>query len=45
MMAALGDRLGLDPKARAALALPEDKPRSKFDGLIAPTGSSHSLNA
>jgi phage terminase small subunit len=33
-MRSWGDRLGLDPKARAALQLPESKPRSKFDGLI-----------
>lgn len=29
-----GDRLGLDPKARAALKLPDEKPASKFAGLI-----------
>jgi len=40
-----GDRLGLDPKARAALKLPDEKPRSKFDGLIGQPGSSRSLNA
>lgn len=34
LLASLGDRLGLDPKARAALKLPEEKPRSKFDGLV-----------
>lgn len=35
IMASLGDRLGLDPKARAALKTPEpEKPRSKFDGLM-----------
>ena len=45
VMAALGDRLGLDPKSRAGLTLPEEKPRSKFDGLIAQAGSSRSLNA
>jgi hypothetical protein len=32
-LAALGDRLGLDPKSRAALKLPTQKARSKFDGL------------
>jgi len=44
-MRAWGDRLGLDPKARMALRLPEDKPASKFAGLIAQNGSSRSLNA
>lgn len=35
LMASLGDRLGLDPKARAAIKLPSgDKPKSKFDGLL-----------
>lgn len=39
-MMAAGDRLGLDPKARAALRLPAERPRSKFDGLIGrPTSS------
>jgi hypothetical protein len=34
-MAALGDRLGLDPKSRAALKLPDAKRRkSKFEGLM-----------
>lgn len=33
IMASLGDRLGLDPKSRAALHLPAEKPKSKFDGL------------
>ena len=43
---AAGDRLGLNPKARLGLTLPAEKrPRSKFDGLFAPTGSSHSLSA
>lgn len=45
LMASLGDRLGLNPKARADLKLPAAKPRSKFDGLIGQTGSSPSLNA
>lgn len=44
-MMAAGDRLGLDPKARAALKLPGEKPKSKFDGLVGQTGSSRSLNA
>lgn len=34
-----GDRLGLDPKARAALKAPaDDGPKSKFAGLIAMPG-------
>lgn len=45
MMASLGDRLGLDPKARQALRLPSEKPQSKFGGLIAQRGSSASLNS
>lgn len=44
-LASLGDRLGLDPRARAGLKLPAERPRSKFDGLVGQTGSSHSLNA
>lgn len=43
IMMAAGDRLGLDPKARAALRLPkDDQPKSKFAGLIGQTGSSPS---
>jgi len=35
IMAALGDRLGLDPKSRAALKMPSAKQRkSKFAGLL-----------
>ena len=35
MLASLGDRLGLDPKSRAALKLPNARQqRSKFEGLI-----------
>jgi phage terminase small subunit len=46
LMASLGDRLGLDPKARAALKLPDAKQqRSKFAGLIGQNGSSRSLSA
>lgn len=45
VVASLGDRLGLDPKSRAALKLPDEKPRSKFDGLIGQQGSSPSSNA
>lgn len=45
VMASLGDRLGLDPKSRAALKLPGAKQRkSKFAGLLGQTGSSISLN-
>lgn len=40
IMMAAGDRLGLDPKSRAALRLPKDNaPKSKFAGLIGQTGS------
>jgi hypothetical protein len=34
IMAALGDRLGLDPKSRAALKLPTSPQRSKFASLL-----------
>src|SRR5690606_5788167 len=34
IMMSMGDRLGMDPKARAALALHEEKKQSKFAGLI-----------
>lgn len=45
LMATLGDRLGLDPKSRAALKLPNAKQKkSKFAGLLGQTGSSPSLN-
>jgi phage terminase small subunit len=37
ILASLGDRLGLDPKSRAALKLPSARQqRSKFEGLIGP---------
>lgn len=39
-MQALGERLGLDPKARMSIHVPEDRPVSKFDGLIGRSGSS-----
>ena len=40
LMASLGDRLGLYPKARAALNLPDARQhKSKFDGLIGPVAS------
>jgi phage terminase small subunit len=46
LMASLGDRLGLDPKSRAALKLPGAKQRkSKFAGLIGQTGSSRLLSS
>ncbi len=46
ILASLGDRLGLDPKSRAALKLPSAKQRkSKFDGLIGQRGSSPSLSS
>ena len=39
ILASLGDRLGLDPKSRAALKLPAARQqRSKFEGLIGQTG-------
>jgi phage terminase small subunit len=39
ILASLGDRLGLDPKSRAALKLPTAKQkRSKFEGLIGQAG-------
>ena len=46
LMASLGDRLGLDPKSRAALKLPNARQqKSKFDGLIGQIGSSPSLSS
>jgi phage terminase small subunit len=45
ILASLGDRLGLDPKARQNLRLPAEAPKSKFGGLIARPGSSASLNS
>ena len=40
ILAALGDRLGLDPKSRAALKLTDAKPRrSKFAGLMGQSAS------
>ncbi len=41
LMASLGDRLGLDPKARAALAMPAEKPVSKFAGLTGRASKAH----
>jgi phage terminase small subunit len=44
LMATLGDRLGLDPKSRAALKMPGAKQqKSKFAGLIGQGASSPSL--
>jgi phage terminase small subunit len=41
IMASLGDRLGLDPRSRAALKLPSARQqKSKFDGLIGRAGLS-----
>jgi phage terminase small subunit len=34
VLASLGDRLGLDPKSRAALKLPDAPKLSKFEGLL-----------
>lgn len=34
LLQSIGARLFLDPVARAALKLPDEKPASKFDGLI-----------
>jgi P27 family predicted phage terminase small subunit len=45
MMASLGDRLGLNPKARLGLKLPaERQQRSKYAGLFGPSVSSPSLS-
>jgi hypothetical protein len=41
LIASLGDRLGLNPAARAALKLPRARQqKSKFDGLIGRQGLS-----
>jgi phage terminase small subunit len=39
LLASLGDRLGANPAARLKLRLPEERPRSKFDGLLGQSGS------
>ena len=44
-MMAAGDRLGLDPKARAALRLPAEQPASKFGGLTGRATSSISSSS
>lgn len=44
LMASLGDRLGLDPKSRAALKMPDaSKRKSKFAGLLGVQSYSSSL--
>ena len=44
LMASLGDRLGLDPKSRAALKMPDAKQRkSKFAGLLGLNSASSNL--
>jgi phage terminase small subunit len=46
LIATLGDRLGLNPKARDQIKLPKGAQQaSKFDGLIGLEGSSISLSA
>jgi phage terminase small subunit len=40
LMATLGDRLGLNPKARVGIQLPRERQASKFDGLRGQIGSS-----
>jgi phage terminase small subunit len=45
ILASLGDRLGLDPKSRAQLKLPNARQkRSKFEGLIGRAGLSRPLS-
>jgi hypothetical protein len=45
-MASLSDRLGLDPRSRAALKLPNAKQkRSKFAGLLGQVGSTPGLSS
>lgn len=45
ILASLGDRLGLDPKSRASLRLPNARrQKSKFDGLIGRAGLSLPLS-
>lgn len=39
ILASLGDRLGLDPRARQSLHLPAEAPQSKFGGLLRAKGS------
>jgi hypothetical protein len=46
LMASLSDRLGLDPRSRAALKLPNAKQkRSKFAGLLGQVGSTPGLSS
>lgn len=44
IMMAMGDRLGLDPKARAAISSPEQEKKSKFAGLIGQSSAKGSQN-
>jgi phage terminase small subunit len=44
LLASLGDRLGLDPKSRAALKLTNAPRRSKFDGLLGTQSSTTARN-
>jgi len=45
LMATLGDRLGLNPKARLDLRLPEDRPVSRFEGLLGQTVTKRRFHA
>ena len=38
LLASLGSRLGLDPAARSSIQMPEQKPKSKFAGLVSING-------
>jgi len=40
-LVALGDRLGLDPRSRQGLRLPEQVKQSKFQGLIGPVSTEY----
>src|SRR5215207_7718774 len=42
-MAMLGDRLGLNPKARVGIKLPSERPASRFGTLLEPRKSSTSF--
>jgi phage terminase small subunit len=44
IIASLGDRLGLDPKSRAAIAPAGHKPASKFEGLLMGAGAASHLS-
>ena len=46
LMATLGDRLGLNPKARIGIRLPDERPRpTPFESLLGPSGSFASLSS